>query len=88
MSDYSLTLKNLLFNDRKFMELIRYYNQKISFASFTAKFVDQFRKGFYNLKIQVQVCHTISNCIDFDNSHLEGKIYLYDNQELIDLIIQ
>ena len=71
------------------MELIRYYNQKSSFVSFNANFVDQFKRGIYNLKIQGQVCHTIFNSLNGKNEKLDigRKIFLYDNQEIIHLLI-
>ena len=71
------------------MELIKYFNHKFSFASFNANFVDQVKRGIYNLKIQGQLCDTIFNKLDSqnDNSTIRGKMYLYD-QEMIHFLIQ
>ncbi|OXU32223.1 hypothetical protein TSAR_008017 [Trichomalopsis sarcophagae] len=69
LSDFNDRLKELIFNDKKFKDLIRYYNNIFAFASFKVKEIHTFKSGIYNLKIQGQVCHVSSNTItSIDNN--------------------
>ena len=74
-------MKNLLLYDLNYRQLIRYYNNRFSFASFSANVLNEHKKGIYNLKIQDQVCHVTPN-----NSYARkgetlygGQIYIYDD---------
>lgn len=83
MSDYPNDFRTLLYDDRKFRELIRYYNNVFSFATFKANIVNNVGSGIYNLKIHGQVCHISSNSIESIDPSQKGQIYLYDDLKLL-----
>ena len=61
LSIYDEKLKNLLFNDKNFRHLIRYYNNLFCFATFNANEINNKKQAIYNLKIQGQICHKLPN---------------------------
>ena len=79
LSEYNEDLKELLY-DKKSKELIRYYNNKYSFASFNATVINNKNKRVYNLKIQGQVCHTSpkSVIVEPNQNPQNVQIYIYD----------
>lgn len=83
---YDESLKKLLLFDRKFRQLIRYYNNCFSFASFNANVVDVFKRGIYDLKIQGQVCHITPNSIYTKKGEIphSGQIYIFDDYKAIE----
>ena len=56
-------LKNLLLYDRRYRHLIRYYNNRFSFASFNDNVVNEYKSGICNFKIEGQVGLGTSNSI-------------------------
>ena len=75
LSDYDESLKYLLLYDRQYRYLIRYYNNRFSFASFNANVINEIKSGIYNLKIQGHVCHRTPNsiCTKTVQLHMEVK---------------
>ena len=85
LTKYNKKLKKLLF-DRKFRELIRYYNSEYSFVTFVTKDLDHNNeKGIYNLKIQGQVFHITPTTIESKENEKRccGQMYLYDDLSLL-----
>lgn len=82
LSIYSKKLRNLIWNNRKFRQNIRYYNNLFSFATFSAKTIKYDSKGVYNLRIQGHVFHKTPTTIrNIKNNPICGQIYIYDDHE-------
>ena len=81
LTDYDKKMKNLLLCDLNYRQLTWYYNNRFSFASFSANVLNEHKKGIYNLKIQGQVCHVAPNSIYArkDETPYGGQIYIYDD---------
>ena len=81
LTDYDKKMKNLLLYDLHYRQLIRYYNNRFSFASFSANVLNEHKKGTYNLKIQDQVCHVTPSSIYARKGETPYgvPIYIYDD---------
>ena len=85
LTDYDNKMKNLLLYDLNYRQLIRYYNNRFSFASFSANVLNEHKKGIYNLKIQGQACHVTPNSIYARKGETPygGQIDIYDDYKAI-----
>lgn len=82
LSDYNKKLKTLLLHDKTYRQLIRYYNNIFSFATFRANVSNEKQKAVYNLKIQGQICHLTPTCLipNKNEEPVNCQLYIYDDE--------